>query len=223
MKALTKKKSIDDKINNLIDIITSEMDSNLNDDANEHYWDCIDSNTIVENFLSNYTSRSIGIKNFDELDASQIREKFNDDSKLIDIIQDNSSLEPCDYYTQWNEMASIPMGEIEHTIELEHYPELEQLIRKSKSNWAVSSGQLSAMGNPCDRLILKLDVESFLANLTVIFKAPKKVKKTTAKATIYQFSISKQKQKDPRQRFVEMQLDRAGLMGQVISLKGSNK
>jgi desulfoferrodoxin (superoxide reductase-like protein) len=142
-----------------------------NDFDPSFYADCgldQDADEVLKTFIENYSSRSIGLSEFDTLEADEVLSKLKLTLKtetIAELILKHCDLITADYYTQWNEMYSVQVGEVEHQIDVEYYPHLVELIAQATDEELVEAraerDSFLAYGNPCDRVIWKLDVEQF--------------------------------------------------------------
>lgn len=212
----------DQQFNAIIDRITNDHDDFWLDSIEDQVGDCLtgqsNNEEILKNFELNYSSGSIGIVDFDDLTAEEIRKKIGNDKVLLELLKNSSEILPCDYYIQHNELNSIQIGETEHQIDLCDHEDLQNLLEKFPQLKGKNDTHITAFGNPCDRAILKLNVELFLDEIKSLFKRSKKHKAPVIKLVQPSF-----KQECPRQRFIKMQLERQGLMGKIIKLKGKTK
>jgi hypothetical protein len=137
---------------------------------------CLDESpgTVLENFKKNYTSRSIGITPYDELSGGDmlqlLKQRDITDDDIVKLIIDHCEPTDCDYYVQWNEMESVQVGETEYQYDLDG-TELKRLIDSATAAELeylrilprdVKNGHLLVYGSPCDRIVWKLDPETFL-------------------------------------------------------------
>ena len=137
---------------------------------------------IVRSFRENYRSKGFGFKPFDTLTGDEIADDLlgmMDKNKLTDLILKHTTAQACDYYVQWNEVASAQVGETEYQIDVEAGSELATLAwactpeelkalrfqRRDHHALSVVSGSFWVYGYPCDRLIWKLDPETFLEEI----------------------------------------------------------
>jgi hypothetical protein len=163
-------------ISDLIDSMDDQFDDRL-----EMYADVMldptnsDLDQIEENFRRNYSSRSIGkIKN-DELDGNELADlliKSMGQKEFVRLIAEHSYFQTSDYYVKWNEMDSIQVGEVEHQIDVDYEPTLKALIDQATDEQLKEAGiddrdMFFVYGNPCDRVIAKLDAEKFLKDKKV--------------------------------------------------------
>lgn len=150
----------------MISEIVESFDRDWLAQNSEMYLDAIEENDVIEGFKSNYCSPSLGRIKHDDLDAEEILKKLGR-SKLLKLIYENSEMVESDYYVEHNEMVSIQVGEVESQLDLEFYPDLaEELKREGKD----CEGSILVYGNPCDRVILKLDSKAFLKAAAKILK-----------------------------------------------------
>ena len=146
----------------------------------EDYSECLDDKTqVIEDFELNYSNRTLGYVDFDQLTGKDIAEVIPADV-LWQKIMEHSALEPIDdIYTQWNEMGSVQIGEIEHQINIGKHTDPGILLALANMSdaelerfnaWSylrLDRDSFWVCGRPCERLVLKLDVESFLADSEV--------------------------------------------------------
>ena len=144
------------------------------------YFYGIDSDEIIENFIKNYSSESRGIRFGDDFKAEIIIHVLltvhGDEDDIAKLIADHSEVIDCDYYIQWNEMASCRIKEMEYQIDVSDRPELEELIATMSDDEIKKAGadrsSFIVYGYPCERIILKLDPESFLESFkSIVAKA----------------------------------------------------
>lgn len=162
-------------------------------EAEDQYWldslpdysYCLEAGEVVRSFRENYSSRKIGFSPFDHLTGDEIADallKSLSEEQLSVLLLKHSEAEACDYYVQWNEVGSVSIGETEHQIDVElndgselanlinacTEAELESLRFQSHSG---DHGSFWLYGNPCDRIIWKLDPETFLEEATPLLRA----------------------------------------------------
>ena len=124
----------DQQFNAIIDRITNDHDDFWLDSIEDQVGDCLtgqsNNEEILKNFELNYSSGSIGIVDFDDLTAEEIRKKIGNDKVLLELLKNSSEILPCDYYIQHNELNSIQIGETEHQIDLCDHEDLQNLLEK---------------------------------------------------------------------------------------------
>jgi hypothetical protein len=160
-------------IRNLVNEIGDRHDEQWleNTDGDDDILFDIEPEDILRDFKENYRTPSIGIIDYDGLDGDEIIELFGVNvDRLVSLIKENCSTVSCDYCTQWDEMASVQIGEVEHQIDVYDEPELKALFDGLSDNELAAIGYkdrdiVTFYGNPCDRLILKLDAEAFLESV----------------------------------------------------------
>lgn len=154
-------------------------------DCPPDYIHCLEAEEVVRSFRENYTSRKMGFSPFDHLSGDEIADallKTVDEEKLSSLLLTHAEAEPCDYYTQWNEVGSVSIGETEHQIDVETDTELSALVDACteaelkalhyRCGYGHQNyGHFNVYGSPCDRLIWKLDPETFLEAATPLLRA----------------------------------------------------
>jgi hypothetical protein len=138
-----------------------------------------DLDAVIKQFSENYSSKKIGFIEFDDLTGEQITERVSHEI-LVRALLEHSEFEPCDYYIQWNEIGSISIGETEHLIDVESEgPELHKCLAMMSDadlekfyQWTgylkVKRESFFVYGNPCERLVLKVDAEALLSDPAVV-------------------------------------------------------
>lgn len=150
-------------IRSMVDEIVEREDQNWLDNLSDDYnylmiGNDSDTDQVLKNFVSNYSSPSIGKVKNDDLTGEELRVLLGDDL-LLELIRACSAAEPSDYYVKWNEIASLTIGEQEYQIDLGYYPELSRALKAE----GIDAGEsFFAFGSPCDRLIMRLDAKAFL-------------------------------------------------------------
>lgn len=161
------------EIRHEIDRISEQYDDDFCEHRLDDYADCIaDADDIIRNFKSNYSSRSIGIKEHDDLNADEILERLQrrlTKKQIVALLLDCSNPETCDIYVHWNEIASVQIGEMEYQIDVEYHEDLKNLIAQATDDEIEQAGadrdSFLVYGYPCDRIIWKLDPETLLERL----------------------------------------------------------
>jgi hypothetical protein len=150
------------------------------EDRLENYgdlWDGCDEDEIVRDFRSNYRAKGIGFEPFDHLTGDEITDAvlpILGRKGLVDLLCEHAEPRTCDYYVQWNEVFSVQIGEMEYQIDVEPGTELEALYDACtpEERADLRFGKLGTdrsvlvYGNPCERIIWKLDPETFLEAVT---------------------------------------------------------
>jgi hypothetical protein len=161
------------KIRDAINDITDELDRAFDPSHYDGAFD-FDHDEVLRSFKDNYNSRSIGVTDFDDLDASEIISKMKLSLKtetIVNIILAHTEIIEADYYTQYNEVYSIQVGETEYQLDVCDYDELETLIAEATDEELKEAGadrdSFCSYGEPCVRVIWKLDAEAFLSDLIV--------------------------------------------------------
>jgi hypothetical protein len=133
---------------------------------------------IIKNFKDNYSSRSIGLIEFDDIDGDEMVAmllKTITKQALTALLIDSSECIECDYYVQWNEIASVSIGEMEYQVDVENEPTLKVLMAQCTDEELKEAGikdpdSFLVYGMPCDRLIWKVDPEILLARVAPYLK-----------------------------------------------------
>lgn len=163
-------RELEREVERIVDVEDGFFEERLDD-----YSDCIDESEVLRNFLDNYSSGSIGIKELDDLSAEDIlelaRTRLGGDQKVVDLILECSEAEASDYYVKWNEVASVPIGEMEYQIDVSDHADLEALIAQATDEELSAAGindrdSFMGYGRPCERVIWKLDAEMLLERLS---------------------------------------------------------
>ena len=131
-----------------------------------------DLDQIEANFRRNYSSPSLGIIDGDELSGDELADvlvKAIGQRDFVRLLAAHSDYENSDYYVKWNEMDSCQVGEFEYQIDVADHTALAELISQATDeDWpAKDKESFLAYGYPCDRVIARLDAESFLQDSTV--------------------------------------------------------
>ena len=187
-----------ERIRDLIDEQVEAMDRSFCDDSVEClYFDILadDREGVLGGFLTNYRESECIAKICFNASAKQegaeaIREALANDELLIDLLIEHSSVEPLDdIYIQWNELTSLQVGEYEHQLDIDssYCPELTTILAgmddsdiNTYNRWhgcsynQLSRGYMWVIGRPCERVILKLDDESFESAVKSELKSRKK-------------------------------------------------
>jgi hypothetical protein len=152
-----------------IERIVDEEDKRFEDYACDQYEGCIDLDDVIKDFESNYSSRSIGLTPWDGYDGAELVAALKtklDTDQIQSLIFECAEPQTCDYYIQWNEVASVPVGEQEYQIDIDDHEDLKDLVAKATDaelkELRIRDGSVLAYGNPCERIIWKLDVGIFL-------------------------------------------------------------
>lgn len=164
--------------------LTEAADKNWLDnveDAGGSYGCCLEDteDQIIKDFRGNYRSKGIGFEPFDHLTGDEIADallKSMPAEEFAGLVLKHCSVADCDYYVQWNEMASVQIGEMEYQIDVEEGTELKTLVdacteAELKSIRHYGSGAFLVYGNPCSRIIWKLDPETFLEAVAPMLRA----------------------------------------------------
>lgn len=140
-----------------------------------------DMDEIIRNFRENYSSRRIGFQPFDHLDGDEIADaalKILSKEDFVNLILSHADAQDCDIYIQWNEIASVAIGEREYQIDVEAGTELAALIeactpdeRKDLLGRYFDGRSFLAYGRPCDRIIWKLAPAPFLEAIEPTLRA----------------------------------------------------
>lgn len=155
-------KSITRIIDDIVDRLDDETADCLASDYAYYLTDEADIRECLNNFESNYSSRSIGFIPHDDLTGKEIREALSNDDLLWSLIKNSSEVIALnDIYTQWNEINSLIMGEYDYEIDPTDYPDLAAALAAE----GLDQDSILAYGRPCERLILKLDPKAFLEAL----------------------------------------------------------
>lgn len=150
----------------MIDTITDQYDASQQESFESGDYDYllsgheVDVKACLANFEANYRAATIGLQEFDDLEASEIRRLLGDDLLWSLIVDTSKTLAIHDFYIQWNEINSFHIGEFHHEIDVSSHPDLEAALRAE----GIPDESLTAYGLPCERLILKLDPKAFLAS-----------------------------------------------------------
>jgi hypothetical protein len=137
---------------------------------------------LIENFERNFSTPSVGLVDYDGLNGSEIIKLFGvNKDRLTDLIRLHSSVDyDHSFYVQHNEMGSHQIGEMEYQIDVCDHSDLKEImIGYLTSAEAAAIGYkdretIMAYGRPCERLILKLDANDFLAAVAEVL-GPEKV------------------------------------------------
>lgn len=166
-------REVENYINDLVDELDREWLDNCHEGDGYYFCD-VDAGELLKNFKDNYSAKTHGLVFGDNLTAEEIIFAIGG-AAVVKLIKETSSVESCDYYIQHNEMASVQIGEVDYEILREDHPDA----------FTPEDGDSKEIyGNPCERLILKLDpaefLEGFAAVMKVKVKALKKAKKAGA-------------------------------------------
>lgn len=179
------------ELRDVISELSDQEDKSWLDQEHDYEY-VLEKNEIIANFVENYSSKSIGCTKFDDLSAEDIAARVPADV-LTQAILTHSEFEPCDYYIQWNEMGSVGIGEYEYQIDVaDASPDLHKCLAQMTDAeltkfhaWTgylrVSRDSFCIYGNPCERLVFKLDPEAFLQDKTILKALRAKVKAPAAK------------------------------------------
>ncbi len=161
-----------------VDEITNHYDETFCENLNDYEYLLEDQDEqIIKDFESNYSSRGLGFVDNDELDGAEVIAAFRDrrftDSDIVRVLLGAAECEPCDIYIHYNEIASVSIGEYEHQIDVEGHPELKDLIAAAtdeelKAARIEDRDSFYAYGNPCDRIIWKVDPKIVLEKLNAV-------------------------------------------------------
>lgn len=178
------------KLDDVIETIIDQYDESWADYGLESYAnliDDVDADEIIKQFEDNCTHECRG--RFGELSMEEIISTIKahgyDRDDIARLIIDHSEAEACnDIYIQWNEIFSVTIGEYEHQIDFEYHEDLTDIIKtmsprdiqlyEKKSGFDLSGDYEHVCGRPCERVIFKLDVESFMAEFADIVDNKKK-------------------------------------------------
>lgn len=140
-----------------------------------------DPDTLIRNFRDNYNSRRIGFQAFDHLTGDEIADaalKTLSKQSFADLILKHAEATDCDIYVQWNEVASVSIGEYEYQIDVDSESKLAALIeacspeeRTDLLGRHFDGGSFLAYGCPCDRIVWKVDPETFLEGIEPALRA----------------------------------------------------
>jgi hypothetical protein len=165
------------EINDIVD----SLDEMFLENRAEAFEECIELDEVPDYFKENYRSNGVGFQPFDHLSSEEIlqaaltqlsKEEFGE------LILKHSTPIEANYYVQWNEMFSFIIGEEEYQIDFTPDSRLASLIedctpeeREELFGKNFNGRSFYAYGNPCERLIWRLDAKSFLSEIEPVLRA----------------------------------------------------